>query len=235
MKTKSLFSLAIGIIFIAISVYLSVELFEVSKKLIARAHLGWVSSTIITRLLVCLSFGRGIQLIFRVLLPKIRSFIPLIIGIVAGFGLSFISPIYESDYGDSKSDDLSIDHEGLSNLTNGTYQIKKEPYLVAFFTTTCPHCKEASKRIGFMSQLNRMIPVVAIFPGSQEDSEKFITENNGQFFEYYVINNDEYFINNSDGRFPSVFLINEKGETMKHWFGDLLNYSALDYLESLKK
>ena len=234
MNAKQILSLLTGIVFIAIAVYLSIDLVEVSKKLIARIHIGWVSSTIVSRLLVCLSFGRGLQLILQVLTPKLKGVLTFFIGFIAGFGVSFISPIYESDYGIYDGEKLSIDHSGLSDLTDGAYQIKKEPYLVAFFTTTCSHCKEASGKIGFMSQLDRMIPVIAIFPGSEEDAQKFIKDNNGAFFEYHTIQDDEFFIENSDGSFPSIFLINEKGETVQHWFGDLLNYSALDYLESLK-
>ncbi|MFK8036937.1 MAG: TlpA family protein disulfide reductase [Crocinitomicaceae bacterium] len=235
MNSRKILSFTIGLIFIGIAVYLSLDIVALAKNLINKLNLGWVSSNILARVLVCLAFARGLQLLMQTFKPNFNGLLVFIIGIFAGFGLSFISPIYESDYGDYATADMVLDHDGLTILTNGNYKVKDQPYIVAFFTTSCPHCKAASQNIGLMSQQNRMIPVIAIFPGNKADTEKFLTENNGQYFENYMIDSDEYFIKNSGGAFPSVFLINKDGETMKHWFGDLLNYTALDYLESLKQ
>jgi thiol-disulfide isomerase/thioredoxin len=234
-RSKQIISILTGLVFIGIAVYLAINLVEVSKNLIAKISLGWVSATIITRALVCFSFARGLQLILQSVLPKLNSILVFIGGIVLGFGLSFLSPIYESDYVDASTTDLSIDHAGLTALTNGRYQIKAQPYIVAFFTSSCPHCKLASKNLGYMSQLGKLPPVVAIFPGNEADTKRFLEENNGQLFEYYRLSDEGYFLKNSGAAFPSVFLINEKGETVKHWFGDLLNYTALDYLEGIKQ
>lgn len=233
MNSRNVLSLIIGLIFIGISIYLSLDIIGLAKNLIDKLSLGWVMSNSIARLIVCLTFARGLQLIVQTFKPNFNGLLLIIIGLIAGFGVSFISPIYESDFGDHSTTDITIDHDGLTALTDGKYQIKNQPYVVAFFTTSCPHCKAASKNIGFLSQRDRMVPVIAIFPGNKEDTKTFLLENNGQFFEHYILDNDEYFIKNSGSAFPSIFLINEKGETIKHWFGDLLNYTALDYLESL--
>jgi len=236
LQANKIISIVIGAVFIGISVYLAVNLVDVSQNLITKTGIGWVASTIITRTLVCLSFARGIQILLKTFLPKLNTILVFIGGLVVGFGVSFLTPIYQSDYGDFSTTDLTIDHKGLSEITNGKYQIKKEPYIVAFFTTNCPHCKEASKHLGFLSQQNKLPPIVAIFPGNKNNTEKFIAKHNGQTFERYRLeDNEEFFLDNSGAGFPSIFLINEKGETVKHWFGALLNYSALDYLGSIKK
>ena len=235
MNSKRILSLAIGFIFIGISIYLAIHLIDVSKNLIERAGIGWVSATIVSRAIVCLSFARGLQLLGQAFAIRLKGFIIFIIGFVLGFALSFLSPIYESDYGDFSTTEQLLDHEGLIELTGGKYSIKNQPYIVAFFTTSCSHCKAASKNIGYLSQLGKMPPVIAIFPGNEKDTRQFLAENNGQLFEHYLIKDEKYFIDNSGAAFPSIFLINEKGETMKHWFGELLNYTALDYLESVKQ
>ncbi|MFK8046128.1 MAG: peroxiredoxin family protein [Crocinitomicaceae bacterium] len=235
MQSNKIVSITIGVVFIGIAVYLAINLIDVSQNLIAKTGIGWVAATIVTRALVCFSFARGIQIILKSLTPKINSILVFIGGLVLGFAISFLSPIYQSDYGDFSTTDLTIDHKGLTEITNGKYQIKKQPHIIVFFTTNCPHCKEASERLGFLSQLGKLPPIVAIFPGNKENTQKFLAKHKGQTYEYYRLDeNEDFFLDNSGAGFPSVFLINEKGETVKHWFGDLLNYSALDYLGSLK-
>lgn len=237
MNAKRILSLVLGIVFIGIAIYIAIYLTDVSKNLIEKLGFGWVMATIVARTLVCLSFGRGLQLIVQSFAPHIKGIIVFLIGFVLGFGFSFLSPIYQSDYGDFSTVDniISVDHQGLTELTNGNYQIKNQPYILVFFTSTCSHCKAASKNIGYLSQLGKMPPIIAVFPGNEENTRTFLNENNGQTFEYYRISDEQFFIENSGAAFPSIFLINEKGETMKHWFGELLNYSALDYLESVKQ
>ncbi|MBK9191711.1 MAG: hypothetical protein IPM77_09460 [Crocinitomicaceae bacterium] len=107
--------------------------------------------------------------------------------------------------------------------------------LIAFFTTTCPHCMSASRRIGINIEGGQQIPVTAIFPGSEEDTQKFLETNNGLKFNSLIINNDDLFLRASNGVFPSIFLADNSGKTINHWIGEELNYTGLDYLKSLEQ
>ena len=226
---------AIGLLFIALSFYISIYFEDVTKNLVSRSGLGWVISTIILRVMVCLAFARGIQLIIKTFIPRLKSIFVFIPGLLVGFAISFISPIYESDYGNFSTQDMAVEHKPLTELTNGQYTIKNAPYIVAFFTTDCPHCKAASKLLAFAKSIGNTPDIVAIFPGEEEDSKRFIAENNASHFEHYTVNNDTFFLKNSGGVFPSIFLLDQSGKTIAHWFGDGFNYTALDYIEAFSK
>ncbi len=232
---KKLVPILIGLFFIFITIYLSFNFDVVTRNTVAQTGFGWVITTILLRILVSLSFARGAVLITKAFLPKIKSFIVFIPGILIGFFVSFITPIYQSDYGDFSTTKMSVDHESLSNLTEGRYHIKNQPYILTFFTSDCSHCKNAAKLLGFSQSIGNTPQIIAVFPGTQENADKFINENNGGGFEYYTVDDDDYFIQNSGAIFPSIYLIDKDGNTLAHWFGDEFNFTALDYVETFSK
>ncbi|MFD1552747.1 hypothetical protein DNU06_08725 [Putridiphycobacter roseus] len=233
MNTQKSLGIITGLIFIGISIYLSFEFIEINKNFVGRFGVGWVFSTILLRLLVCFSFGRGLQLILKALLPKLKGAFSFIIGFIIGFGVSFISPIYAVDYGDYSDNEISLNTSDFNEITQNQYSSETAPYLVCFFTTTCPHCKAACQLLGFMHAAGRMTKVVLIFPGEVANREKFVAENDGLAFDAYSVS-DKFFIENSGGVFPSIFLVNPDGSMNKHWYGGGLNYTALDYLATFK-
>lgn len=199
--------------------------------------LGWVLSTILIRVLVILLVSIAlfkIKALAGKKLQRIKSWMVVLIALVLGFGISFISPIYNVDYG-SLSDDKKLENldllEAEIDYVTGT---NSKYCLVAFFTTGCPHCKAASERLGVNIDAGQKTEVVAIFPGTQEDTDKFLKKHKGQKFNSRIINNDALFVGISGGAFPSMFLLDENGNTLNHWTGDELNYTALDYLKSLE-
>jgi len=232
---KKSIPIAIGLVFIGISIYLSFNFESVVKKSIFRTDFSWVISTILLRAVIVVAFARGTQLIIDVFQSRLKSIFSFLIALPLGFGVSFISPIYEFDYGDYSTKERSVDHISLTELTDGNYQIKTSPYLLVFFSTDCPHCKTASKLIGFNRSIGNAPEVIALFPGTQENADQFIAENNGQDFTYYIVDDRQYFLDNSGAAFPSIFLIDANGNTLAHWFGDHFNYTALDYIESFSK
>jgi len=231
-NTQKILGLLTGLIFIGISFYLSFQFIEINKNFIGRFGVGWTFSTILLRLLICFSFGRGFQLLLKVLLPKFKGVFAFSIGFILGFGVSFISPIYASDYGDLSDQEYSFNTSDFNAVTSDKYSHEKDPFLVCFFTTSCPHCKDACKLLGFMHSVGRMTKVVLIFPGEKENRVKFLEENNGNAFDAYSVE-DQFFLSNSGGKFPSIYLVNPDGSINKHWYGGGLNYTALDYLAKI--
>ena len=203
---------------------------------VANIGLGWVITTILIRLIVILFLTIVLVQIFSffVRLKKIKTWIVFLIAIAPGFGISFISPIYETDYG-LRNDDFPLNNQAVLSDSTGVDIVPKNGYAVcAFFTTTCPHCMAASQKLGINIEGGQKTPVYTFFPGTLEDTENFLKVNNGSKFQYFLIDNADLFLNTSGGVFPSIFVINSKGETEYHWNGDEMNYSALDYLKSLE-
>ena len=224
----------IGLVFIGITLYLSVYFEDTVKKAIARTDLSWVISTILLRIVISVAFARGAQLICTVFLPKLKPLLTFVIAVPIGFAISFITPIYDSDYGDFSSEGITIDHGGLTNLTDGKYQVRQEPYLLVFFLKDCKHCKQVSKLLGFAQSIGNTPPIEVVFPGRDSSSREFIKMHSGSRFNYYTINDSEFFLENSGAWFPSIYLIDTSGQTIAHW-NEVFNYTALDYIESYSK
>lgn len=198
---------------------------------------GWVAATILLRAL-CILLVLVALLILKNVFQKTRKISFLIVFLIAlptGFGISFISPIYQSDYGDFTDDVQLVKADELKAEIGNFLSSDNSSSLLCFFTTTCPHCKVASEKIGINQEAGQKIKVVTVFPGEVSDTEKFITEHRGQQFDVRYVSNDQLFVETSGGVFPSVFLLDANGNTLKHWTGDNLNYSGLDYLLNLEQ
>ncbi|MBI3134697.1 MAG: hypothetical protein HYZ14_08505 [Bacteroidetes bacterium] len=203
--------------------------------LVGSLKLGWLFSNIVLRLLVIVLFAVFLHHLLKLSLKqrKLKFIYSFLIAILPGFGLSFIYPIYNIDFG-MLGDTFAMQNkpfvdEHLTSLpdSEGKYTI------YGFFTTTCPHCMEASERLGTNIKGGQKVPVNILFPSTEEDAKKFLDNYQGENFNYGLIDNDSAFITISGGAFPSIFLLDPKGTTVNHWTGDELNYTALDYLKSL--
>jgi len=230
METKHINSIK-GILFIGLSIYLSFTFNNALSNLVSKSPMGWVSSSIILRLIISLSFARGLQLFVQNFVSIIKPIFIFLIGILLGFGVSFITPIYTTDYSEMNATDLQLDFDKLSLKTNNSILLNDKPIVIAFFSTNCPHCKTTSKLLGTSVNAGKSPKVYALFTGAKNDAENFIIENKGKNFKTILINDDAFFVKASGGAFPSIFLLNAKGKTLRHWSGEL-SYPALDFIIS---
>ena len=114
MNTKTI-NLIKGILFIGISVYLAFIFNDALANFVSKIQfIGWVKGSIILRIVISLAFARGLQLILKAFEVKIKSILILFIGTLIGFTICFIAqPIYNTDYGNFGTTDLSIQIEDL--------------------------------------------------------------------------------------------------------------------------
>ena len=129
---------------------------------------------------------------------------------------------------------MSIVIKDLKKETDNQFNLNGNNAIIAFFTTDCPHCQDASKKLGSAHAKGKTPQVFALFPGNLKDTERFNQENNGQNFITFMIDNDAFFGETAGGSFPSIFLVDKDGNTIMHWFGDTMNYTALDLIENYK-
>lgn len=229
--------LFLATVFLTISVIIPFYFDTLLSKMVEKTGFEWVTSTILIRLMVIILVTVALKLIFSIFekLKRVKLWLVFLIALVPGFGISFISPIYITDYG-MLTDDFKLENIEALEQEIGSKLILEDNYnLVAFFTTSCPHCKAASEKIGTNILSGQKIPVAAIFPGEEGDSKTFLEKHKGQNFTAYTVNNDALFLNLSGGTFPSMFLLDKNGKTVYHWTGDRLNYTGLDYLKSLEQ
>ena len=99
----------------------------------------------------------------------------MIIGSVIGFGAGFgLAPIYNSDYGDYSDDEQVSDIQTLYSHVGQSIDEKTKYRLVAFFTTSCPHCKATARKLGANIKAGQKIPIDIYFPSNQESISKIL-------------------------------------------------------------
>lgn len=235
MSTKTI-NLIKGIAFILLSLYLAFTFNESLINFVSKISIvGWVNGSVVLRIVISLGFARGIQLIYKSVTPNKKTFLVFSIATLVGFTIAFIAqPIYTTDYGNLGSTDLTIDIEILKEETNNEFDLNSKNALVVFFSTNCGTCIEMSSKIGVLQSTNNLPQVIALFPGSEEDAHTFMEENNGTNFNYFMIDNDDYFQKAADYAFPAIFLVDDKGNTIQHWEGSLMNYTAFDLISNYK-
>jgi hypothetical protein len=235
MSTKTI-NLIKGICFLLISLYLAFTFNDSLSNFVSKVSVvGWVTGSVILRLVISLAFARGIQLVYKSFTKNSRSILVFSIGTLVGFTIVFIAqPIYAIDYGSFGTTDFSINMEDLSKEVGEDISLNDKDALVVFFSTNCGSCIEMSNKIGKLQAMEKSPQVIALFPGKEEDAIDFMNTNNGTGFRYYMIDNDTYFQEAANYVFPSIFLVGKDGKTIQHWEGNLMNYTAFDLLNTHK-
>jgi thiol-disulfide isomerase/thioredoxin len=227
--------IALSILFLVLAFIIPLFYDGILDFFVVNLKSGWVFGSIYIRLIVIILFTVFLYLLFSLFerTRKIKFIFVLLISLLPGFGISFIKPIYDIDYG-MFDDSMEIETAALSEATNGDFQFANERVVLAFFTTSCPHCKAASTKIGTNKAAGQKIQVHAFFPGNKEDTDQFLQDNNGEAFHPYLIGSEETFTNLGGFTYPSVFVVDGNGKTERHWTGDMINYTALDFLYDLE-
>lgn len=231
MSTKTI-NIIKGLIFICIALYLAFTFNSSLANFVSKVpFVGWVVGSITLRLVISFAFARGVQLVYKLFTDGRRSFLVLMVGALLGFTIVFIAqPIYSIDYGNFGTQDLKVDIDKLKEETNNQFDLNSKPALVVYFSTNCGSCIETANKIGELQLMIDFPQVIALFPGTLEDATAFMNENKGANFKYHMIDNDIYFQEAADYGFPSIFLVDKNGETVQHWEGSLMNFTALDMI-----
>jgi len=128
--------------------------------------------------------------------------------------------------------DEKIDFSGLPTLykTNEQVDFSKGKKMVAFFTWTCPHCINASRKFVTLNEQQKINNLYVVI-GSKKEAGllEFIEKTNCDFPTIWMTG-DEFF-KYSGGRLPAIVYV-EYGVIKKKWFGDLFDVDEVkQYLE----
>ena len=224
------FSISLAVCFL-IPIYYD----DLLEFMVIHFHSGWVFTTLFLRFLNVIVLTIGLRYLFSIW-PKTAKFklwLLFLIALLPGLGISFIAPVYQGDYGTTSYSENKLDIEQLKSATNNKFGLKEGYQIVAFFDVGCPHCKRLSHKFGVNLDAGQKVPVTSFFPAEKDAVDNFLHENNGESFTAFSIP-DSVFIANAGISFPSTYLIDKEGKTVKHWIGDLVNYTALDELLGLE-
>lgn len=227
--------ITIGLLFIGLAMLIGMQFYYTLFVFVTALKSGWVFGSIFVRLLVIIFTIIGLNLIFKSFekTATLKYIWTVIMGAILGFGISFITPIYNSDYGDF-SDSETLNFEVLDSVAADVIKESPEQKVVAFFSTDCGHCKTTAFFLGINQEAGQSIPIYAFFNDYLDNVEVFLNENNGANFRTHIIGDMNQFLHLSGAIFPSVFLLDEYNNTIKHWSGDVVNYTALDEILAIE-
>ncbi|MBD3637295.1 MAG: hypothetical protein HUJ25_08090 [Crocinitomicaceae bacterium] len=126
-------------------------------------------------------------------------------------------------------DDIKV----LQDSTYNAYKPKEEKHLIAFFNTGCGHCQDVAAKLGINKNAGQKIDVNCFFVEEEPAIEEFLKNCYGESFKIYQLKDPELFIRLSGFELPSIYLIDRNSSTLKHWTGNVINFSTLDYLLGL--
>ncbi len=208
---------------------------EILFFMVSSLGTGWVFTTIFLRLMAMISCWFGFRYLFSIWTKtrKIKGWIVFAGSMCIGFGISMISPIYQGDYGYVVYGEKSLNIAALTVASQNKFETGKGPQVITFMELGCAHCKRLCYKLGVNVAAGQKIPVTAFFVASEAEISTFLKKYNGEAFTAYPLDK-AVFLDNAGFSFPSTFLIDSDGKTLNHWQGDLVNYTALDYLLDLE-
>ena len=200
--------------------------------------IGWTVTSILIRFIVIVLFAFALKSLFQIFkaTEKLKNWIIFVIAMVPGFFISFaVSPIYDIDYG-MIGDDLELPPvDRLALVTNNTYAHNGETQVVAFLDVGCDHCRIAVQKLDILQEQNPELPIHLLFADEEKDVDYFLEKNKVESLTHHFMNSQMSFVTYAGYEFPSIFVIDGEGETLHHWIGETMNYTAMDYLSDLEQ
>ena len=105
-------------------------------------------------------------------------------------------------------------------------------YLLAFFSSSCQHCKNAAQKLAIEERKFEFPKVKVFIKGTPEEVASFFKESNASF--PFIITNEADIIKLTKGSFPTFYLV-KNGKVHKKWVGDFSNKELDNLPEAIKK
>ncbi|MDP2385061.1 MAG: hypothetical protein Q8M29_01700 [Bacteroidota bacterium] len=118
----------------------------------------------------------------------------------------------------------------LDTLVNNAYihpvsnEIKKSKHIVAYLSSSCPHCKIAATKLRIMKDKNKNLPLLFVINGEEEKVKVFLDETKSHNVAWTKLG-ERPFVYLAGTHLPSIVLVNN--QTVEYD----LNYFFLDQTE----
>lgn len=155
----------------------------------------------------------------------------LLLFFLAGFGMPYIlNPVdlnYSEAYLIPKEDHYAIP---LDTLINNGYvnpvpqEIKKGKHIIAFLSSTCPHCKIGATKLRIMKEKNKDLPVFFVINGEEENVKTFLKLTGSESIPWTKLG-ERPFVYLAGLQLPTILLVNDQVVEND------LNYFTLDQTE----
>jgi uncharacterized membrane protein YphA (DoxX/SURF4 family) len=141
--------------------------------------------------------------------------------------LNYVDLSYSEAYLSKKEDQFKLELDTLyKNATKFTppKTLSTGKHILAFMSTSCPHCRIAAKKIRIMLENNPNLPVYFILNGTDEKLRDFHEDTKTQHIPYCMLS-ARPFVYLAGLELPTLYLVNNS--VVEHW----VNYMQLDQSE----
>ncbi|MCS6824385.1 MAG: DoxX family membrane protein [Cytophagaceae bacterium] len=115
---------------------------------------------------------------------------------------------------------LDTKYLGDYNFSGQKPDFSKGKHILAFFLTTCPHCKLTALKLSVLKRKYALPPVYAVIAGKEKKLAEFLSESKWDLPYYYYTNKDLLKLSGPD--FPAIFYIKDGIVTAK-WNNLMMN------------
>lgn len=145
--------------------------------------------------------------------------------VVSSIGLSFIRIVYIDDWINASSNNKTLHLTQVKKLFNDNGVIISENNtLIPFFSTTCPFCRIAAKKMAISKQKKLLGTPYIVFPSSSKNIDEFL-QSTGLKDNPYIVIDEQQFVALGGSSLPSIFEVSEKNS--QQWVGEEFNNLVL--------
>lgn len=101
----------------------------------------------------------------------------------------------------------------FTTLNNNDFT--KDEHLIIFMSLTCPHCKELSKKLSILNQVNKIPPIYIYFLNNKNKNVDDFFKTTSSNFPYSMLSIKE-FLPITKGKMPSIYHI-KNNKIIHHW------------------
>lgn len=200
-----------------------------TTDIITSGYARFFGAALYLSILICITLVFGALVIIKFGKPADlkQKWIKYPLGIILFFLPFVLNPVYPVDLMDQSAPmESPLDLQALTVLPKE--YLTTGQTLLTLYTTGCPHCLNAVRRLAISrKQSQGYIPVFIGFLGSEEGISAFFKEARAKF-DYAILESDQFF-ELSGSTYPSFILL-ENGEATSRWDGRTFNYYALQEL-----
>ncbi|MBL4623990.1 MAG: hypothetical protein JKY42_02435 [Flavobacteriales bacterium] len=162
--------------------------------------------------------------------PKWKKWIGRLVILLSIATPFVLNPVRLVDNTHTSVDPYELDISGIPRhfIEGDSIALSQGEVIVAFFSVTCGHCKNAAYKLTIAEKKYNLPRVVTVFIGKEEKLSRFWEESNSEF--PHVFFPDKRVFKITSGKFPTIMYLKD-GYVTKQWTGDTFAYSEIEKLK----
>lgn len=119
-------------------------------------------------------------------------------------------PVSQETYGREYAFDLNLDTLYTNPLNPPpTVDVRRGKWIVSFMSLTCPHCRDAAKKLHVMKVRNHTLPIHLILNGKAEDRPGFFEDTRADNLSWSTLNGPQLFAGLAGYELPRIYWVHD--------------------------